>query len=118
MFEIVNRDLQRGFQFKIEATMVELYRDDLIDLLAPAGMKPKKLEVGRTPRNPRRFDSTEGGSCLGFFGLLWLCLGVVLFRGLPFRFLQLLAFHCFSVLGTSTETATGRREHACFRHFY
>ena len=58
MFEIVNRDLQRGFQFKIEATMVELYRDDLIDLLAPAGMKPKKLEVG--PFAPR---SNLSGSC-------------------------------------------------------
>ena len=42
------------------------------------------------------------GRCLGLFGLFWLCLGVLLFRGLPFRFLQLLAFHWFFALGTST----------------
>ena len=40
--------------------------------------------------------------CLGLFGLFWLCFGVLLFRGLPFRFLPLLAVHWFFALGTLT----------------
>ena len=46
-------------------------------------------------------------------------LEAVLFRGLPLRFLQLLAFHWFSALGISTEIdRTWRREKACFRRVY
>ena len=64
--------------------------------------------------SPASWKTSAPSPLSGYEG--WLCLGVVLFRDLPFRCLPLLAFLWFAALGTSTGTyRTGRRETRCIQ---